>query len=57
MNRTVSPSSKEGRIWNELAPLPDEIVIHKPSYGAYYGTPLETILRNLGRDTVIIVEH
>jgi nicotinamidase-related amidase len=45
---------KEGRIWNELAPLPDEIVIHKPSCGAYYDTPLETILRNLVRDTVII---
>jgi nicotinamidase-related amidase len=45
---------KEGRIWNELAPLQDEIVIYKPSYGAFYDTPLETILRNLGRDTVII---
>lgn len=45
---------KEGRIWGELAPLPDEIVIYKPSYGAFYDTPLETILRNLGKDTVII---
>lgn len=44
----------EGRIWHELAPLPDEIVIHKPSYGAFYDTPLETILKNYGRDTVII---
>ena len=31
-----------------------EIVIHKPSYGAFCDTPLETVLRNLGRDTVII---
>lgn len=45
---------EEGRIWHELAPLPDELVIYKPSYGAFYDTPLETILRNLGRDTVVI---
>jgi nicotinamidase-related amidase len=44
----------EGRIWHELAPRRDEVVIHKPSYGAFYDTPLETILRNLGKDTVII---
>jgi nicotinamidase-related amidase len=42
------------RIWHEVAPRSDEIVIHKPSYGAFYDTPLHTILRNLGRDTVII---
>ena len=44
----------EGRVWHELAPKDDEIVIHKPSYGAFYDTPLETILTNLGKDTVII---
>jgi nicotinamidase-related amidase len=43
-----------GRVWRELAPREDEIVIHKPSYGAFYDTPLETILKNLGKDTVII---
>jgi hypothetical protein len=30
-------------------------VIFKPSYGAFYDTPLETILRNLNRDTIIVV--
>jgi nicotinamidase-related amidase len=45
---------RDGRIWHELAPEPGEVVIHKPSYGAFYDTPLETILRNLGRDTVVI---
>jgi nicotinamidase-related amidase len=44
----------EGHVWHELAPRDDEIVIHKPSYGAFYDTPLETILKNLGKDTVII---
>ena len=44
----------DGHIWDELAPLPGEVVIRKPSYGAFYDTPLETILRNLNRDTVII---
>jgi nicotinamidase-related amidase len=45
---------KEGSIWHELAPLDSEIIIYKPSYGAFYDTPLETILKNLGKDTVII---
>jgi len=45
---------KKGDIWHELAPLPDEIVIYKPSYGAFFDTPLETILRNLNKDSVII---
>ena len=43
-----------GRVWHELAPRKDEIVIKKPSYGAFYDTPLETILKNLKKDTVII---
>ena len=44
----------EGKVWHELSPHPDEIVIHKPSYGAFYDTPLETILKNMEKDTVII---
>jgi nicotinamidase-related amidase len=46
--------STEGHIWHELAPLPDEIVIYKPSYGAFYDTPLETILKNMHKNTIII---
>ncbi len=42
------------KIWHELTPEPGEVVIHKPSYGAFYDTPLQTILRNLDKDTVII---
>jgi nicotinamidase-related amidase len=45
---------RDGHIYHELQPRPEDIVIHKPSYGAFYDTPLETILRNLGRDTIII---
>lgn len=45
---------RDGRIWHELAPRPDEVLILKPSYGAFFDTPLETILKNLGRDTIII---
>lgn len=45
---------QDARIWHELAPHPEDLVIRKPSYGAFYDTPLETILRNLDRDTIII---
>lgn len=38
----------------ELTPAEGEIVLLKPSYGAFYDTPLDTILRNLHCDTVII---
>ena len=44
----------EGDVWGELTPAPGEIVIHKTSYGAFYDTPLESILKNLKKDTVII---
>ena len=45
---------RNGDIWEELKPQKDEIVIHKPSYGAFYDTPLETILKHMGKDTIII---
>jgi nicotinamidase-related amidase len=43
-----------GNIHEEIQPLENEIIINKPSYGAFFDTPLETILRNLEKDTVII---
>ena len=43
-----------GNIWHELLQENDDIIIHKSSYGAFYDTPLETILKNLKKDTVII---
>jgi len=45
---------KNGEIWHEILPKENELIIYKPSYGAFYDTPLETILRNLGKDTIII---
>lgn len=45
---------REARFPKELTPGPDEVVILKPSYGAFYDTPLDTILRNHGCDTVIV---
>ena len=58
-NRYGAPDSggtwfRDGRIWHELAPAPADIIIQKPSYGAFYDTPLHTILVNLDRDTIII---
>ena len=54
LNRERSSFYIDGKVWHELAPKEDEIVIHKSSYGAFYDTPLETILKNLEKDTVII---
>jgi nicotinamidase-related amidase len=45
---------KESNIWHELEPQQNEVIIYKPSYGAFYDTPLETILKNLKKDTIII---
>ncbi len=43
-----------GQVWHELQPKEGEIIIHKPSYGAFPDTPLETILKNMEKNTVII---
>src|SRR5262249_50766620 len=45
---------RDGMICAELAPTESEVIIHKGSYGAFYDTPLETILKNLNRDTIVI---
>ena len=44
----------DGIIWKELEPKTGEIVIHKSSYGAFFDTPLETILKNMKKETIII---
>jgi nicotinamidase-related amidase len=46
---------RNGRIWHELTPEADDVIIFKPSYGAFYETPLQSILRTLDRDTIIVI--
>ena len=38
----------------EVAPKPGDLILLKHAYTSFYGTPLETLLRNLGADTVIV---
>jgi bifunctional isochorismate lyase/aryl carrier protein len=46
---------EESQIVPELAPRNEDIVIRKVgSYSALHNTPLESILRNLRRDTIVI---
>ncbi len=54
LNIDFSQFYVKGKVWHELAPKEGEVVIEKPSYGAFYDTPLETILKNMDKDTVII---
>jgi len=42
------------QIWHELDYRESDILLLKSSYGAFYDTPLQTILENLQKDTVII---
>jgi nicotinamidase-related amidase len=49
---TAPPEAAE--IWPPLAAEDGDVVIRKPSYGAFYDTPLDTILRRQERDTVIV---
>lgn len=48
------PPPSAAEVVAPLAPRPTEVVIRKPSYGAFYDTPLDTILRRLGRDAIIL---
>jgi len=41
-------------IVDELAPAPDDVVLRKPRYDAFYGTPLDHLLRLWGVDTLVI---
>jgi ureidoacrylate peracid hydrolase len=41
-------------IYDELQPLPHEVVLKKRRYSAFYGTELDIILRSTGMEAVII---
>ena len=46
--------SPEAEFMPEVAPRPDEIVLNKPGSGAFTGTGLDELLRNLGIEHVIL---
>jgi ureidoacrylate peracid hydrolase len=48
------PGSPEGRILDELAPLPDEIVLSKTSDSAFVATGLADLVDNLGIGDLVI---
>ena len=52
--RTFIEGSNGVRIYHEIAPRPDDIVIIKKRYSAFHDTNLDSILRSLGRDAIII---
>jgi len=46
--------SFEHQIVDELAPLPDELVIDKNSSGAFNGTAIDQLLRNMEIETLVV---
>jgi nicotinamidase-related amidase len=42
------------RIVDELEPREDDLIVQKPRYDAFYGTPLDHQLRHWGVDTLVI---
>jgi len=66
---THYPNDPEFRLWgehavkgtwgweivDELKPAGGDIVVEKPRYDAFYGTPLDDILRSYGRGHLVIV--
>lgn len=47
--------SYEHQIVDALAPLPDGLVIDKNSSGAFNGTAIDQLLRNMGIETLVVV--
>ena len=48
------PGSREAEILDELRPAPGEIVLTKTCGGVFNGTNIDTVLRNLGIDTLVV---
>lgn len=51
----LSPVSTQGhKILEDLDPKEDELVLNKISRGAFTSTGIDLVLRNLGRDTLVV---
>ncbi|MFT8988333.1 MAG: isochorismatase family cysteine hydrolase [Bifidobacterium psychraerophilum] len=50
----MSPSGEASQIIDAIAPKPGDIVIEKLRWDAFFNTPLDNILRNLGATRIII---
>jgi ureidoacrylate peracid hydrolase len=50
----LSEGEPGAEIYPDIGPRPDELVIKKHRFSAFYGTDLELVLRGLGVDTVVI---
>ena len=50
----IMKGSYEAEIFSTLRPLPDEKIIYKNRYSAFYNTELETNLRCLGAEDLVI---
>jgi len=51
----VQPASEESQSLDAVKPLPDELVVAKTNGGAFSGTNLDFVLRNMDIDSLILV--
>jgi nicotinamidase-related amidase len=51
----VPPVSEESQSLDVVKPLPDELIVNKTNGGAFSGTNLDFILRNMDIDSLILV--
>ena len=50
----LAEGSRSAALHHDLVVEPGDVYLPKPRFGAFYGTPLESILRDRGIDTVVI---
>jgi nicotinamidase-related amidase len=51
----IPPDSREAAVLDEIAPRPGEIVLRKTTSGAFNGTAIDQLLRNMGIANLIVV--
>lgn len=50
----IPKSSREAAILDEIAPTPDDIILNKTTQNVFISTNLDHMLRNMGRDYLIL---